>query len=350
MCLRKGEDELDFKVLVGFDGFVDSILKPIKVKNQTYYQPFKTIEEFSDYLKEKKGKSCSIEMELQDEKIGGNMPIVSNALGCLGCSPICIGAFGLPNIHHVFKNISDKCKLISVSNPGYCNALEFEDGKLMLAVNTDIDDLDYTKIVMHIGEETLVQYFDECDAVALLNWGEVIKSNSIWENILHRIVPKCSFDKRKIMFIDFSDFSKRSNDDIYKMLEILNEFSKFFDITVSLNENELDLFWKFIGFSDYNNSLEEKALILKKKIPCKNFVIHLLEKACYFEDGVFCEIEKEVVKNPKVITGGGDNFNAGLLFGLLSEMSLKDAVNFGNKLSCLYVKNGRGIKLEEILG
>lgn len=341
--------KLGFRILMGFDGFVDTILKPIRTKTQETTVPFVTLKEFSEYLAEKSGKSCSIDMEMVQEKIGGNMPIVANAIGNLGCKPICIGAMGEPEILAVFENMNSNCSLVSISNPGYCNALEFEDGKLMLATNTAIDSLDYEKLISHVSKEELVKYFNLCDAAAFLNWGEMVCSNDIWEKILAEIIPRCTFDKKKIMLVDFSDFSKKTNDEVIRMMGLLRSYGKYFDITISLNENELNLFLEKIGTEDREKSLEERIAALAKQFPCKNFVVHLLDSSCYVKDNEVYTIEKEVIKEPKLITGGGDNFNAGLLFGLLLGFDIDDAIKVGAAMSCLYVKKGKSVQYEELL-
>lgn len=342
------EQNLNFKVFMGFDGFVDKILKPVKIKTRETAVAFKTMEEFSDYIREKAGKSCSIDLEVMQEKIGGNMPIVANALATLGCQTICVGAMGIPEIRPVFREMSRNCTLISVSEPGYCSALEFEDGKLMLATNSTIDGLDYEKLISGISEDRLIRYFCSCDAVTFLNWGELLCSNDIWGKILTEIMPKCEFPEKKIMLVDFSDFSKRSDSEVMKMKEILRGFAQYFNITVSLNENELELFFSKLDFPN-ENTYEDKIIALSRWFTCENFVVHLLDSSCYVKDKKVYTVDKKVVKKPKIITGGGDNFNAGLLAGLLLGFDIYEAIRLGSAMSCLYVENGKEVELKQLV-
>lgn len=342
------EQNLNFKIFMGFDGFVDKILKPVKIKTRQTAVAFKTMDEFADYIKEKAGKSCSIDMEVVQERIGGNMPIVANALGTLGCKTICAGAMGFPEIRPVFWGMSSNCSLISVSEPGYCSALEFEDGKLMLATNSAIDGLDYEKILSAIPEDMLIQYLCTCDAVTFLNWGELLCSNDIWEKLLINIMPACRFSEKKIMLVDFSDFSKRTDNEVLKMREILRGFSRYFKITVSLNENELELFLEKLKFTD-NDTYEAKMIALSRWFTCENFVVHLLDSSYYVKGGKVHTVDKKVIKQPKIITGGGDNFNAGLLLGLLLRLDIQEAIRMGSALSCLYVENGKEVELKQLV-
>ncbi len=344
MLWDKAEDELNFNIFVGFDGFVDKILKPVRMKDKEGTEFFLTMKEFADYLIGKEGKSCSVAVEKVQEKIGGNMPIVANALGTLGCRTVCVGAMGIPEVLPIFRKMSGNCRLVSVANPGYSDALEFESGKLMLGDNGDIDALDYRRLVEAVPEEAFISYLEECDGAAFLNWGELIGSNDIWENILFKILPRCKFGGKKIMLMDFSDFSKRQKEEVEKLTELMKGYAQYFDIVVSLNENELEQFSEKLGFEETDT--EGKVLTLSRRFACKELVLHLLGASCYVKDDKVISIKKEIVKNPRTITGGGDNFNAGLLLGLLLKMNMETAVRFGAGLSSLYVKYGRGSNME----
>lgn len=342
------ENDINFKVFLGFDGFIDKIYKPMKTKTRDITTPFRTMTEFSRYIGEKSDKSCSVDLEPMQEKIGGNMPIVANALANLGCEAICLGAMGYPEIEPMFTTMNRNCTLISVTNPGYCYALEFEDNKLMLATNTHIDCLNYQKIINSVSEVSLIKYFEQCDAFAFLNWGELIHSNDIWENILKYIIPKCKFSSKKLMLIDFSDFSKRENEEVKKMLELLEGYSEIFDITVSVNENELSLLLEKLNLGRYEDSYDVQMTVLADKLKCKNFVLHLLDTTKYIKDSKVYSLEKEVIKEPKIITGGGDNFNAGLLFGLLLGLDIDNAIRIGSGLSSLYVRDAENVNFHKL--
>ena len=83
--------------VVGFDAVKDTVVRLVRKKNddrKTRY--FHTIEEFGRYLVSKKNMSCSLEMEMQEEKIGGNMAIFANSLGTLGVQIHCVGSMGYP--------------------------------------------------------------------------------------------------------------------------------------------------------------------------------------------------------------------------------------------------------------
>ena len=131
--LRASRSRLaELKCLVGFDGYVDEIVRVVKnrpcLDECTY---FDTIGDFADHVKAASGKSADMEIVSQETRIGGNGPILANALARLGAPSICVGALGFPAIHPVFKGLVAGCTPIGIAEPGHTDAFEFNDGKLM---------------------------------------------------------------------------------------------------------------------------------------------------------------------------------------------------------------------------
>ena len=79
--IKKREHLIPFKsATVGFDGCIDNLFYVIKNrKNSNCYKLFKSIEEFSNFIT-KSGTSCGLEIVFTEKKIGGNGPILANAL------------------------------------------------------------------------------------------------------------------------------------------------------------------------------------------------------------------------------------------------------------------------------
>lgn len=76
------------KLTAGFDGFVDRIQRVIKEKKENKeISYFRLIKEFGYYITGKES-SFSLEVETISDRIGGNMPIMANALGHMGMAVI----------------------------------------------------------------------------------------------------------------------------------------------------------------------------------------------------------------------------------------------------------------------
>jgi len=72
---------LKFSCLLGFDGFLDSILQVVDQRQTaTKYLPFTSVKPFAKKLGEAAGKSANFEVVPTMEKIGGNGPLMAFAM------------------------------------------------------------------------------------------------------------------------------------------------------------------------------------------------------------------------------------------------------------------------------
>ena len=77
----KGLKKETLKIVVGFDGFVDEIIHAVdKRMDSANYTRIETIEAFAERIARASGLSTNIELVPQQIKIGGNGPIMCNAL------------------------------------------------------------------------------------------------------------------------------------------------------------------------------------------------------------------------------------------------------------------------------
>src|SRR5437867_3986239 len=118
---------------VGLDGFVDEILHVVdKRESAEKYVRLATITQLAGRLAAAAGRSTNVELVSQLTKLGGNGPIMANALASFGLKVTYLGILGFPNLHPVFADFGQRAEVYSIAEPGYTDALEFEDGKIML--------------------------------------------------------------------------------------------------------------------------------------------------------------------------------------------------------------------------
>ena len=348
---NKGAALAQKKVTAGFDGFVDTIAKIIRDKpEQKPSTFFKTINEFGNYILEKEGTSFSLELLEQNLKLGGNMPIMANALAQFGMNVNCIGALGYPQTHVVFKDFPSNCHFYSFADPGTSTAFEFNDGKIMLAQMGSLNTLGWNKIKDIIGIETLVKLYKESDLVSIVNWSEIDASGDIWKGILKDVFSQYeSAGKKQIGFFDLSDCSKRSNELIKEALTLLQEFGQHTKVILGLNKNESRHIYKVL----YNNDPTGELTFLGERIFDKlNIDILLLhsskEAVAINTDGKFSS-GSFFINNPVISTGAGDNFNAGFCTAQLLDLDLDSSLLFANVVAGFYVKAGRSPMLADVM-
>src|SRR5213076_435269 len=99
------------------------------------------------------GHSTNIELVGQLTKLGGNGPIMANALASFGLKVSYLGILGYPNLHPVFADFAKLAEVYSIAEPGYTDALEFEDGKIMLGKHQSLKDVNWTNIQGRFGRD-----------------------------------------------------------------------------------------------------------------------------------------------------------------------------------------------------
>jgi hypothetical protein len=341
--IRKLNDvqTVSFKAFVGFDACIDNIVRVVKENRENDEHGFYTrSREFGEFLISKENKSCGIELHTSLSKTGGNMVITGNALGNLGVKADCVGTFGLPEILPVFKSISSNCTLHSFGETITATALEFNDSKFILFDPGPYNNLNWEGIKAILGAEKIKQLLTGKQLISFLNWSEIQNSSQIWEGILEEIIPGINSSERaKYFFTDFSDCSRKPKDDIKAVIDLLGRFRSYFKVVISLNQNEADLVARAFGIKGYTSD-EEFVKQLFSFINSDVLVIHRPKDAIAYNGLVFEKCDTFFCEEPKILTGGGDNFNAGFCFSLLNEFDLFQSLLVANAVSGSYVKNG----------
>lgn len=133
LLLTKAASAARLTAFVGLDGFVDEILHVVdKRESAEVYRRLPTITRLAAQLAAAAGKSTNIELVNQMTKLGGNGPIMANALASFGIQVTYLGLLGYPSLNPVFADFARRAEVHSIGNPGTTDALEFDDGKIML--------------------------------------------------------------------------------------------------------------------------------------------------------------------------------------------------------------------------
>jgi hypothetical protein len=338
------------KATAGFDGFVDTIVRIIK-KKQEQKPPaiFNKISEFGNYILEKEGTSFSLELEELSSKLGGNMPITTNALARLGINVNCVGALGYPQTHPVFKNFPSNCSIYSFADPGTSTAIEFNDGKIFLAQMGALNTSGWNKIKNIIDSDTLINLYKESDLLCIVNWSEIDASTDIWKGLLKDVLPQYIKPEKQIAFFDLSDCSKRSNESITEALTLLKEFERYTRVFLSLNKNEARLIYQVLYKKNAMEDLKHSGEKIFEKIGIETLLLHSSKEAIAFNNqGIFTG-NSFFLNNPEISTGAGDNLNAGFCAAQLLQLDLESSVIFANAVAGLYVKTGISAQLTDIV-
>src|SRR5437899_6670182 len=184
---------------VGLDGFVDEILHVVdKRESAEKYSRLPTIAQLATRFAAAAGRSTNVELVGQLTKLGGNGPIMANALASFGIKVTYLGILGYPNLHPVFADFAKRAQVHSIAEPGYTDALEFEDGKIMLGKHQSLKQMNWANIKARFGLEKFAASFGSADLVGFVNWTMLTGRTDIWSAVLQEICQTIKGPRRKL--------------------------------------------------------------------------------------------------------------------------------------------------------
>lgn len=329
---------------VGLDGFVDKIIRPVQERFGVgdRFVPYAKLSDLGEKIKQASGSNLNIELYTKTEKMGGNGPLLSSALANLGVSTTYVGALGLP-IQPVFQNFAKQTQATSIGAFGESQALEFQDGKLILGHTQALDDITYERLTDYIPESTLLKSYNDADLISFQNWTMTMHLTDILQKILTRVWEKLE-DKQRICFFDLADPAKRSEEDVKELLELLPQFRSKAKVFLGLNRSEALYVGKLMRCSIPNDNVSDYREFLRKlhKILAMDGII------MHCRDGAWASVGEATAFAPPqkaqqltCLTGSGDHFNGGMLCGFLMHLSLEQCLTLGHITSVLYIETGK---------
>ena len=164
------------------------------------------------------------------------------------------------------------------------------------------------------------------------------------------ILPDIPFAGQKpFFFTDFSDCSRKSIQEIQTATGLLRRFRNYYKVHISLNQNEAALVGKAVDVPE-NDSDEEFIKELFSRSNADVLVIHRVNDAIAFDGVSYEKCDTFFCKEPKILTGGGDNFNAGFCYTLYNNFTLFESLLVANAVSGSYVKTGVSPDIKVLIG
>jgi sugar/nucleoside kinase (ribokinase family) len=339
------------KTLVGFDGFVDTILHVVQERESVAkYTRLTAMKDFAAKISAAAGQSTNIELVTQMVKLGGNGPIMANALGRYDTKVTYLGCLGSPNLHPVFAEFARCARVISIAEPGFTDAIEFDDGKLMFGKHESLKDVNWKNLVEHVPEKKLLALFQESALIALVNWTMLTQMTAILQKIATRIAPRLTGEKRWLFF-DLADPAKRSREDLLRALKLIAKFEKQFRVIFGLNMRESRRVGEVLGLGaveETPGSVTRQAALIRAALRIHTVVIHPTQFAAGADATGATHVAGPFTRKPKIATGAGDHFNAGFCIGRLLGLDLAASLQSGVATSGFYVRNARSPRLEDL--
>lgn len=350
---RKASDATSCNALVGLDGFVDIIVHPVDKRHGKgdRITPIKTIADFGNRIAAAAGKSTNIEFFPKLTKIGGNGPIMANAILAMGLQTRYIGALGKPAIHPVFTEFAAATGAISIANPGVTHAAEFSDGKILFGELSGLDEISYRGTVQQVGEGAFFDLINRADLISMVNWTMIPEMTGFLEGLIDHVLPNLGPGDRRHFFFDLADPEKRGNNEIRSVLTTISKFQGFGSVTLGLNLKEAERIGSILGHgesADSPDGLRRLVTRIRSEIQVSCVVVHPTDcAACATRDDSWY-VEGYYTDAPLISTGAGDHFNSGFAVARLLGMEPGICLRVATAVSGFYVRNGSSPNLSEV--
>ena len=341
----RGEQLHNTSALLGFDGFIDTILHVVDQRSSAEeYSRVETITEYARRIAAAAHKSSNFEIVAQNVKLGGNGPIMANALATLGVEVTYCGMTGYPETHPVFRDFSRQAHLLPLCEPALTDAYEFDDGKLIVGKHATVAEVSYQTLVERVGEDKWRAAWNGAQFIGMVNWTMLPHLTSLWETLQEYDEgepPKNT--ARKLLFFDLADPEKRPHEDLHKALHTLAKFSNAHDVVLGLNEKEalqvVQVLALPINEADEKTTMQNIARAICEHLGIRACVVHPTAFAAAGDGEKVAVVDGPYTPKPKISTGAGDHFNAGFCTGWLLGCDLEEALQIGVATSGFYVRN-----------
>lgn len=339
------------RCFIGFDGFTDEIIKAVDQRsNQSSYSLFSTIQQFGDRIVKAAGKSCNIELVVEKIKLGGNAPIMTNALLEGGHQITFCGPIGeKDHIEPIFQEMASRCThIIALGSSAHSDAIEFEDGKVIFGKMDALKNVNFDTLLAHLPLQELIVLLDEADLFVCANWTMLPMMNDLWERILRDVTPHFKEKKKRYLFVDLADPAKRVDADIKKAIELLEKLNTSFEVYLGLNQAEAQRIELVLSGKSTSDQPEALAESLKKLMNIQCIVVHGTKVAASAGAKGLHLVQGPYTPTPRLTTGAGDNFNAGFCNALLYDFNPQACLLSGVATSGYYVRNGHSPTIPEL--
>lgn len=335
-------------VVFGFDGCVDNVREMGTNAGSSENERITTLSELGDEIVTSAAadSSLSISWDCHSQRTGGHVSHLSRAYQTLGFDPTLVGMCGDP-ILDIFEQEFAECTMHSLGDPGVTDAIEFNDGKLMLMENGGNATLDWETIQSRVGIETLVNEIDGAKLLGIGYWAVIPEMASILDGLREMVFPKLA-DPPQHVLLDPANIREIDRELLESIVTATGHLAEEVDITVSANRYETKELAAVLG-SNTSDELVADARVAFDSLDVDRFVGHsVTESVVISEDGT-TSVRVNPVESPELTTSAGDHFNTGLSLGLVEGLPEDAAVVLGNALAREFVRTGETPSYDDVV-
>jgi len=254
--------------------------------------------------------------------------------------------YGEP-VHETFARDFGEYDLHSIGEPGVTDAVEFDDGKLMLTEIGDTMTLDWTRLEDRLGHDRLLRRLDGAALLGVGYWSETPRLPSVLSGLRDRWAD--IDDPPETVLVDPGDVRKLDADRLRSGREAISELGDVTDVVVSANRAETDVLADaYDGDADRDFAAAAEAVF--DAIEPTWFVGHGIDRSVVVTSDETRSVAVPAVAEPEMTTSSGDHFNAGLALAAITGLDPAPAVVVGNAVAGHFVRTADQPSLDEVRG
>jgi len=335
------------RVVFGFDGYVDRVREVVADRQDPDdYDRLDTLAGFGDRVQQSVAADSSLSFEWLQHgtRTGGHTSHLARAFGQWGFDPVMIGMFGDPLLD-VFAEEFGEYEQHTLGEPGYTDAVEFDDGKLMLIENGDTTNLDWEYLTERVDRETILAAIDGAALLGAGYWAETPDLPDVlggvadlWDDL---------DDPPSTVIVDPGDVRKLDAERLQNGGDAIGCLADRTRVVVSANRAETQLLAETYA-NEQSADLESHAGTVFETLDPSLFVAHGVDRSLVVSGEGSTSVAVPSVDDPELTTSAGDHFNAGLSLALVAGVDPAGAVVVGNAVAGAFVRSGEPPSFETV--
>nr|WP_276276161.1 hypothetical protein [Halomicroarcula sp. SYNS111] len=247
--------------------------------------------------------------------------------------------------HPQFEREFGHLETHSLGDPGYTDAVEFDDGKLMLNEEGDVRHLDWETLRASVDHETLVDAIDGTKLFGIGYWAIAPHLASILDGLRTEVWPSLG-DPPAHLLVDPADIRKLNEGTVRETVAATERLDDLAPVTLSANRAET----RALADAVAEGPVSDPVQGVFDAVDVTRFVSHGVDRSRSHTATDSASVAVPRVANPALTTSAGDHFNAGFSFGLVEGLTDREALVAGNALAREFVRTGKTPTYEAVVG
>lgn len=331
----------DHTVLFGFDGIIDTVREMVAEREQLdSVSLIQELDTLGSKINDSVNSDTSVTIEWLDRgtRTGGHVCHLSRVFGRWGCDPIMVGTFGTP-IQSEFEDQFAGNTMYSIGEPGTTDAVEFDDGKLMLTQSGDYQKLTWEALDEKLGHDHLADQLEAVDLFGIGYWSMIPNLPEILQGLAEDVWPTLSNPPSHVFF-DPADIRHLSQSQFAEGFDALERLNREVPVTLSANRGETQELVTRGGGSVDGGSMLDLAMTARDVVGVDTVVSHGASASAMVTETEQAVIETLHIDEPEIVTSSGDHFNAGVCLGLLEGLDAPSTIALGNAVAGSFIRSG----------